>query len=81
MRLSKLDHGHRMGTKALFGIIGLVSRKPVPDVMKTLRYRPDFFGHEFGNMVQAVLRGPSQWSIGERELFAAFTSRLEACRF
>jgi hypothetical protein len=27
------------------------------------------------------MRGPSQWSVGERELFAAFTSRLNQCLF
>jgi hypothetical protein len=30
---------------------------------------------------QAVLRGPSPWSVGERELFAAFTSKLNQCVF
>jgi len=28
-----------------------------------------------------VMRGPSDWSIGERELFAAFTSKLNQCVF
>jgi len=27
------------------------------------------------------MRGPSTWSVGERELFAAFTSRLNQCVF
>lgn len=81
MRLPNLDNGHGLGTKALFGIIRLLSGKPVPDVVKVLKYRPDFFGGPFSDLVQAGLRGPSMWSVGERELFAAFTARLEACRF
>jgi hypothetical protein len=27
------------------------------------------------------MRGPSEWRVGERELFAAFTSRLNQCPF
>jgi hypothetical protein len=27
------------------------------------------------------MRGPSEWTVGERELFAAFTSRLNQCPF
>jgi hypothetical protein len=29
----------------------------------------------------AVMRGPSEWTVGERELFAAFTSKLNQCPF
>jgi hypothetical protein len=28
-----------------------------------------------------VMRGPSPWSVGERETFAAFVSRLNQCVF
>jgi len=28
-----------------------------------------------------VMRGPSDWSVGERELFAAFVSSLNQCPF
>jgi hypothetical protein len=31
--------------------------------------------------VHEALRGPSEWSVGERELFAAYTSKLNHCRF
>ena len=31
--------------------------------------------------VRTVMRGPSDWSVGERELFAAFVSRLNQCHF
>jgi hypothetical protein len=55
-------------------------RRP-PDVVSTLLYRPELFGRSFSAACQAVLRGPSEWSVGERELFAAFTSAQNQCPF
>lgn len=62
-------------------VIRLVSRSEPPDVVKTLFYRPEFFGHPFSTLVHHAMRGPSDWSVGERELFAAYTSRLNQCVF
>jgi len=50
-------------------------------VIKTLLYRPDRFGGPFSEELDRVMRGPSDWSPGERELFAAFTSLLNQCHF
>ena len=50
-------------------------------VVKTLLYRPELFGFPFSEALDRVMRGPSDWSAGERELFAAFTSRLNQCLF
>jgi hypothetical protein len=50
-------------------------------VIKTLLYRPDRFGGPFSEELDRVMRGPSDWSPGERELFAAFTSFLNQCHF
>ncbi|HKB94744.1 MAG TPA: hypothetical protein VKC62_10995 [Gaiellaceae bacterium] len=50
-------------------------------VMKTLLYRPEMFGRPFSDAVDRALRGPSEWSAGERELFAGFTSLLNQCSF
>jgi hypothetical protein len=46
-----------------------------------MRYRSHLFGKPLTAHTQAVMRGPSEWSIGERELFAAFVSRLNQCQF
>jgi len=81
MRLSVLDHGHSFKKKALLGFIKLVSRRPAPDVVKTLFYRPDFFGDPVGHVFQAAMRGPSEWSVGDRELMAAFVSKTNECEF
>jgi hypothetical protein len=50
-------------------------------VVKTLLYRPELFGLPFSEVLDDVMRGPSQWSTGERELFAAFASLLNQCPF
>ena len=57
------------------------SGEPVVDVVKTLHYRPELFGRPFSAAVDAAMRGPSDWSAGERELFAAFVSSLNQCVF
>ena len=81
MRLAILDNGHSFGTKALFAFIRAVSRQPVPEVVKLVKYRPDFFGTPMQRVVQQAMRGPSAWSIGDRELMAAFVSKVNECEF
>ena len=81
MRLEVLDGGHTLATKALFVMIRVVSRHPVPDVVKTLKYRPEFFGRLMSPVFQEVMRGPSEWSIGDRELMAAYVSKVNECEF
>ena len=77
MRLAVLDHGHRGRAR----LIIFVLRGRLSDVIKTLLYRPRFFGRRFAKCVNHVMQGPSPWSVGERELFAAYTSRLNQCPF
>ena len=51
------------------------------DVVRTMRYRSELFGLPFSGLMQRVMRGPSDWSVGERELFAAFVSAQNQCPF
>ena len=81
MRLSILDNGHTLAKKALFVMIRTVSRVPVPDVVKTLMYRPEFFGTPMGVVFQAAMRGPSEWTIAEREMMASYISKVNECEF
>jgi hypothetical protein len=50
-------------------------------VIKTLLYRSELFGEPFSEELDRVMRGPSDWSAGERELFAGFASHLNQCLF
>jgi alkylhydroperoxidase family enzyme len=81
MRLQILDSGHGIGTKALFALIRTVSRQPVLDVVKLVKYRSDFYGGPMSAVTQEAMRGPSTWSIGDRELIAAFVAKTNQCEF
>jgi len=81
MRLEVLDSGHTFGKKALFVLIRLITRHPAPDVVKTLTYRPEFFGAPMSAVFQEVMRGSSEWTIADRELMAAFVSKTNECEF
>jgi hypothetical protein len=81
MRLSVLDSGHSVTMKTRFALLRLARGQRVPDVVKTLCYRPEFFGTRMSALFQEVMRGPSEWSIGDRELMAAWVSRVNACEF
>jgi hypothetical protein len=50
-------------------------------VVKTLLYRMELFGGPFSATLDDAMRGPSEWSAGERELFAGFASHLNQCLF
>ena len=81
MRLACVESGHDpREAAALDAMRAATGREPV-DVLKTLHYRPELFGRAFSDALDAAMRGPSDWSAGERELFAAFVSSLNQCPF
>ncbi len=53
----------------------------VSDISLALRYRPELFGEPFSRLLQDVMKGPSEWTEAERELFAAFVSVQNQCPF
>jgi hypothetical protein len=81
MRLSKVEFGHRWPQKLLLVFIRVITFSAPVDIIKIFMYRPEYFGRPFCDLGHAVLRGPSDWSIGERELFGAFTSNVNRCVF
>jgi hypothetical protein len=53
----------------------------VSDISLALRYRPELFGEPVSAYFQEVMKGPSEWTEAERELFAAFVSAQNQCPF
>ncbi len=79
MRLRILDEGHSAEQQQRFQQV-LERGDRVGDMTKLLAYRPEFFGTAFSALVDETLHQPSPaWTQGERELFAAFVSRLNHC--
>lgn len=81
MRLDILTNGYNLGTRILFSIIKLFSGYPLPDAARLIFYRPDFYGTPAKLFTQKAMRGPSSWSVGDRELMAAYVSQLNECAF
>jgi hypothetical protein len=80
MRLAKVHAGHPLRDKIMLVAMRIFVGH-APGVVRTLLYRKAFFGRPFSELTQQVMRGPSEWSVGERETFAAFVSRLNQCVF
>jgi hypothetical protein len=76
-----LEHGYGPGSRLLFRVIRLMSGHPVPDAARITLYRSDFYGAHAKKLTHEAMRGGSEWSVGERELMAAFVSQRNQCRF
>jgi uncharacterized peroxidase-related enzyme len=81
MRLEILNRGYRPGTKLLFALVRAFSGQPVPDAAKVVFYRPDFYGAQAKKFTHEAMRGPSAWSVADRELMAAYVSKVNECAF
>jgi hypothetical protein len=73
MRLAVVDAGAEELRERL-------GREP-SGVLRTLYYRPEIFGRPYSDALDQAMRGESDWTPGERELFAAFVSSLNQCPF
>jgi len=81
VRLEVLEHGHRRRARIALGLARRLTGKKPDEVAMTSLYRPEFFGRPWLALLREVMRGPSPWSPGERELLAAFVSRLNHCPY
>jgi len=81
MRPDVLNRGYRPGTKVLFAVIRLFSGHPVPDAARLVFYRPDFYGSLAKEFTHEAMRGPSAWSVADRELMAAYVSQVNDSAF
>jgi hypothetical protein len=81
MRLGCVDSGHGPAERAILDSIEVGTGHRPSDVVKTLYYRPEVFGRPFSDALEVAMHRESDWSRGERELFAAFVSSLNQCPF
>jgi uncharacterized peroxidase-related enzyme len=80
MRLDILKHGHSPLQKVQLWILGALAGRALEPVLM-MSYRRNFFGKYWARCLQEGLRQAHEWSVGELEIFAAFVSGLNRCRF
>jgi uncharacterized peroxidase-related enzyme len=80
MRLDEIERGDSLRHRLLIGFISLVTRMRLPDAARVAFYHRAFFG-DLGRWTQAAMRGPSAWSVGERELMAALVAKWNSNTF
>jgi len=81
MRLEILENGHRPLQKIILGLIRATSEGQAPGPILVMSYRRELFGKYLAPCYQEGMRGAAEWSVGEVELFAAFISQLNACKY
>lgn len=81
MRLEILERGHKLPARLFIRLSELLSRQRMDNVALTAMHRPDFWGRPFFALGTQVLRGPSYWTVGEREYLAMLVSRFNDCPF
>ena len=82
MRLEILANGFRPLQKVL--LQGVRARTPdggIPGPMAVLTYKRELFGKYMAPAYQEGMIEATQWTRGEMELFAAFVSRLNRCKY
>ena len=81
MRLPEIERGDGVANRLLISLISTVSGMRLPDAARVAFYHRDFFGTPMGAWTQAAMRGPSSWSVAERELMACMVAKWNACAF
>jgi len=81
MRLPEIDRGDRLSSRMLFKLVSVLSRTRFPDAARVAFYHRDFAGPELNAWTQHAMRGPSEWSVSERELMAAMVAQWNSCPF
>ena len=80
MRLREVERGDGLAGRTLIRLISTVTRMRLPDAARVAFYHRDF-GKPLSAWTQAAMRGPSEWTIGERELMAAMVAKWTSCSF
>ncbi|MCZ9884540.1 hypothetical protein NFJ07_22425 [Arthrobacter sp. B2a2-09] len=81
MRLPEVERGDTLRHRMLIAAISRVTGMRLPDAARVAFYRQDFAGPSIGAWTQKTMRGPSGWSVPERELMAAMVATWNSCPF
>jgi AhpD family alkylhydroperoxidase len=81
VRPAILNSGYPLHLKLVFKLVEFVTREPMPDAARINFYRSDFYGSPMKQLTHQAMRGKSRWSVGERELMAAYVSRVNRSDF
>jgi uncharacterized peroxidase-related enzyme len=81
MRLTDVERGDSPWHRALIRMISRVSGMRLPDAARVAFYDRGFAGPSLGEWTQKTMRGPSPWSVSERELMAACVAAWNSCPF
>jgi hypothetical protein len=80
MRLEILDSGHRPLQKLQLALIRAIVGQ-VPGPIATMSYRRNLFGRWLSACFVEAMQKPRHWSRAEVELFAAWVSDQNRCRY
>lgn len=81
MRLPEVERGDTLAHRLLIRMISRMSGYRLPDAARVAFYDTDFAGPALGAWTQKAMRGPSSWSVSERELMAAQVASWNSCPF
>lgn len=80
MYLDQVQHHHAQSPWGAAAETMNAAGIPVPQILHLFNYKPERTKF-LAMFTQEVMRGPSPLSPGQRELIAAFTSRMSDCVF
>ncbi|WP_062980879.1 carboxymuconolactone decarboxylase family protein [Nocardia anaemiae] len=81
MWLDAVESGQELPARIMFATMRRLGRTEVPAVVKVICYRHRYFGTPLSDLIQDAMRGPSFWSVAEREIFATRASQSNECPF
>ncbi|MGN8027730.1 carboxymuconolactone decarboxylase family protein [Microbacterium sp. 22242] len=81
MRLAEVERGDSVAHRLLIGAISRFAGYRLPDAARVAFYDRGFVGPALGRWTQRAMRGPSEWSVSERELMAAMVAAWNTCPF
>lgn len=81
MRLTEVERGDSFRHRFLFRMISRFAGYRLPDAARVAFYDTAFVGPQLGEWAQKAMRGPSGWTVPERELMAAAVASWNSCPF